>query len=51
MQWFLTILFALPLCYNKHGQVAAGAWQKSVCELRSHRSHIRPKNSNLIEKR
>jgi hypothetical protein len=50
-QWFLTILFALPLCFNKHDRVAAAAGQKSVCELRHHRSRVRPKNSNLIEKR
>jgi hypothetical protein len=51
MQRFLTILFASPLCYNKRLRVAAAAEQKSACGLRSHRSRVRPKNSNLIEKK
>ena len=49
MQWFLTILFASLLCYNKCSQAAVAAGQKSGCELRYHRSRVRPKNSNLIE--
>ena len=48
--WFLTVLFASPLSYNKRGQAAAAAGQKSACGLRSHWSRVRPKNSNLIEK-
>jgi hypothetical protein len=51
MQWFLTIVFVSPLCFNKLNQVAAAAGQKSVYELRYHRSRVRPKNSNLIEKK
>ena len=47
---FLTILFASPLSYNKHGPAAAAAGQKSACGLRPHRSWVCPKNSNLIEK-
>jgi hypothetical protein len=50
MQWFLTVLFALPLSYNERGRAAAAVGQKSACGLRSHRSWVRPKNSNLIEK-
>ena len=50
MQWFLTVLFASPLSYNKRGRAAVAAGQKSACGLRSHRSRVRPKNSNLIEK-
>jgi hypothetical protein len=52
MQWFLAIPFALALCYNKCNQpvAAAVAGQTSVCGLRYHRSRVRPKNSNLIEK-
>jgi hypothetical protein len=51
MQWFLAILFASPLCFNKRNQVVAAAGQKSVCELRYQRSRVRPKNRNLIEKK
>ena len=50
-QWFLTILFASPLCFNKRDRAAAVAGQKSVCGLRFHRPRVRPKNSNLIEKK
>jgi hypothetical protein len=43
--------FVSPLYFNKRGQAAVAAWQKSVCELRYHRSCIHPKNSNLIKKK
>jgi hypothetical protein len=49
MQWFLTILFLLQLCFNKCNRAAAAAGQKSVCGLRYHQSRVRPKNSNSIE--
>ena len=48
--WFLTVLFASPLSYNKRGRAAAAAGQKSACGPRSHQSQVCPKNSNLIEK-
>ena len=50
-KWFLTILFALLLCFNqlKLAEVAMG--QKYVCELRcNHNSSVLPQNSNLIKK-
>ena len=50
-QWFLTVLFALLLCFNKCDWAAVAAGEKSVCELRYHRSQVRPKNSNSIEKK
>jgi hypothetical protein len=50
-QWFLTILFVSPLCFNKRDRAAVAAGKKSICGLRYHRSHVRPKNSNLIEKK
>ncbi len=50
MLGLLTVLFELPLSYNKRGPAAAAGGQKSACGLRSHRSRVRPKNSNLIEK-
>ena len=50
MLGFLAVLFESPLSYNKRGRAAAAAGQKSACGLRSHRSRVRPKNSNLIEK-
>jgi hypothetical protein len=50
-QWFLSILFASPLCYNKPNSAAAAAGQKSVCGLRYHRSRVRPQISNFIEKK
>ena len=36
MQWFLTILFALLLCYNTPELAAVTAGHKSVCEQRYH---------------
>ena len=51
MHRFLTVLFASPLCHKRRGQAAAALGQKSACGLRSHRSGVRPKNSNLIEKK
>jgi hypothetical protein len=47
---FLTVLFALPLCCNERERVAATAEQKTVCGLQYHRSRIRIKSSELIEK-
>jgi hypothetical protein len=50
LQWFLTILFTLTLCFNKRERATATAGRKNVCELRYPISRDRPKNSNLIEK-
>jgi hypothetical protein len=47
---FLTVLFALPLCYYEREQVAATAEQKLVCGLQYPRSRVRIKSSKLIEK-
>ena len=47
---FLTVLFALPLCCNEREWVAATAGQKKVCGLHCHRSGVRIKSSNFIEK-
>jgi hypothetical protein len=50
-QWFLTILFASLLYFNTLDWAAAVLGQKSLCELRYHRSWVCPKNSKLIEKK
>ena len=42
-------LSSLLLC-NKRERAAEAAGQKSVCELRYHRSRVGPGNSTLIEK-
>ena len=47
----LIVLFASPLCFNKHKRADAAAAKKSVCELRYHGSRYGSENSNLIEKR
>jgi hypothetical protein len=43
--------FCVADLFNKHDQAVVAAGQKSVCELRYHRSCACPKNSNLIEKK
>jgi hypothetical protein len=40
----------LPLCCNERERVAATAEQKTVCGLQYHRSRLRIKSSELIEK-
>ncbi len=45
----LIVLFASPLCFNKHKRADAAAAKKSVCELRYHGSRYGSENSNLIE--
>jgi hypothetical protein len=45
--WFLTVLFALPLCVSTREQAMAVTGQKSVCGLLYRDSRVRTKNSNF----
>ncbi len=48
--WFLTVRFALPLCWNECKWVAAMTAQKPICGHQYHRPRARNKSSKLIEK-